>query len=595
MEKIIGIDLGTTNSAVAVLEGGEPKIITNFEGGRTTPSVVAFNNGEIQVGEVAKRQAITNPQTISSIKRHMGDPDYQVAIQDKNYTPPEISAMILQYLKRCAENYLGEKVTAAVITVPAYFNDAQRQATKDAGKIAGLEVKRIINEPTASALAYGLDKKQDNEKVLVYDLGGGTFDVSILELGDGVFQVLATNGNTHLGGDDFDQAIMDWLIADFKSQHQIDLSQDKMALQRLKEAAEKAKIALSGLPQTEINLPFIANDPQGKGPLHLQATLSQAHFNELTANLVQQTQIPVNNALKDADLTQADIDQVILNGGATRIPAVQASVEKWIGKKPDHSINPDEAVALGAAIQGGVITGEIHHVVLLDVTPMSLGLETSGGLFTKLIDRNTLIPASKSQTFSTATDNQEAVDIHVLQGERPMAIDNKTLGRFQLRDIPPAPRGVPQIEVTFEIDKNGIVQVSAKNLETGKMQKIVIQSASGLSQAEIERMTAEAQANAAMDEERRLEATVNNAVEQTLFNTTQLLHNPNNSLAPATKKKMQQMQTALTQAQQRHDLQAMQKQNAALQHYLQPGLQTAAPPNPQPTTDTTDDDDLTFD
>ena len=595
MEKIIGIDLGTTNSAVAVLEGGEPKIITNFEGGRTTPSVVAFNNGEIQVGEVAKRQAITNPQTISSIKRHMGDPDYQVAIQDKNYTPPEISAMILQYLKRCAENYLGEKVTAAVITVPAYFNDAQRQATKDAGKIAGLEVKRIINEPTASALAYGLDKKQDNEKVLVYDLGGGTFDVSILELGDGVFQVLATNGNTHLGGDDFDQAIMDWLIADFKSQHQIDLSQDKMALQRLKEAAEKAKIALSGLPQTEINLPFIANDPQGKGPLHLQATLSQAHFNELTANLVQQTQIPVNNALKDADLTQADIDQVILNGGATRIPAVQASVEKWIGKKPDHSINPDEAVALGAAIQGGVITGEIHHVVLLDVTPMSLGLETSGGLFTKLIDRNTLIPASKSQTFSTATDNQEAVDIHVLQGERPMAIDNKTLGRFQLRDIPPAPRGVPQIEVTFEIDKNGIVQVSAKNLETGKMQKIVIQSASGLSQAEIERMTAEAQANAAMDEERRLEATVNNAVEQTLFNTTQLLHNPNNSLAPATKKKMQQMQTALTQAQQRHDLQAMQKQNAALQHYLQPGLQTATPPNPQPTTDTTDDDDLTFD
>lgn len=595
MEKIIGIDLGTTNSAVAVLEGGEPKIITNFEGGRTTPSVVAFNNGEIQVGEVAKRQAITNPQTISSIKRHMGDPDYQVAIQDKNYTPPEISAMILQYLKRCAENYLGEKVTAAVITVPAYFNDAQRQATKDAGKIAGLEVKRIINEPTASALAYGLDKKQDNEKVLVYDLGGGTFDVSILELGDGVFQVLATNGNTHLGGDDFDQAIMDWLIADFKSQHQIDLSQDKMALQRLKEAAEKAKIALSGLPQTEINLPFIANDPQGKGPLHLQATLSQAHFNELTANLVQQTQIPVNNALKDADLTQADIDQVILNGGATRIPAVQASVEKWIGKKPDHSINPDEAVALGAAIQGGVITGEIHHVVLLDVTPMSLGLETSGGLFTKLIDRNTLIPASKSQTFSTATDNQEAVDIHVLQGERPMAIDNKTLGRFQLRDIPPAPRGVPQIEVTFEIDKNGIVQVSAKNLETGKMQKIVIQSASGLSPAEIERMTAEAQANAAMDEERRLEATVNNAVEQTLFNTTQLLQNPNNSFDPATKKKMQQMQTALTQAQQRHDLQAMQKQNAALQHYLQPGLQTAAPPNPQPTTDTTDDDDLTFD
>lgn len=595
MEKIIGIDLGTTNSAVAVLEGGEPKIITNFEGGRTTPSVVAFNNGEIQVGEVAKRQAITNPQTISSIKRHMGDPDYQVAIQDKNYTPPEISAMILQYLKRCAENYLGEKVTAAVITVPAYFNDAQRQATKDAGKIAGLEVKRIINEPTASALAYGLDKKQDNEKVLVYDLGGGTFDVSILELGDGVFQVLATNGNTHLGGDDFDQAIMDWLIADFKSQHQIDLSQDKMALQRLKEAAEKAKIALSGMPQTEINLPFIANDPQGKGPLHLQATLSQAHFNELTANLVQQTQIPVNNALKDADLTQADIDQVILNGGATRIPAVQAAVGHWIGKHPDHSINPDEAVALGAAIQGGVITGEIHHVVLLDVTPMSLGLETSGGLFTKLIDRNTLIPASKSQTFSTATDNQEAVDIHVLQGERPMAIDNKTLGRFQLRDIPPAPRGVPQIEVTFEIDKNGIVQVSAKNLETGKMQKIVIQSASGLSQEEIERMTAEAQANAAMDEERRLEATVNNAVEQTLFNTTQLLQNPNNSLAPATKKKMQQMQTALTQAQQRHDLQAMQKQNAALQHYLQPGLQTAAPPNPQPTTDTTDDDDLTFD
>ncbi|WP_240409834.1 molecular chaperone DnaK, partial [Lactobacillus iners] len=448
MSKVIGIDLGTTNSAVAVLEGKEPKIITNPEGNRTTPSVVAFKNGEIQVGEVAKRQAITNPNTISSIKRHMGEEGYKVKVDGKEYTPQEISAMILQYIKKFAEDYLGEPVKDAVITVPAYFNDAQRQATKDAGKIAGLNVQRIINEPTASSLAYGLDKDEKDEKILVYDLGGGTFDVSVLELGDGVFQVLSTNGDTNLGGDDFDNAIINWLIENFKKENGVDLSSDKMALQRLKDAAEKAKKDLSGISSTHISLPFISAGESG--PLHLEADLSRAKFDELTHDLVARTKIPFDNALKDAGLSVSDIDKVILNGGSTRIPAVQEAVKQWAGKDPDHSINPDEAVALGAAVQGGVITGDVKDIVLLDVTPLSLGIETMGGVFTKLIDKNTTIKTSKSQIFSTAADNQPAVDVHVLQGERPMAADNKTLGRFQLNDIPAAPRGVPQIQVTFD-------------------------------------------------------------------------------------------------------------------------------------------------
>lgn len=501
MSKVIGIDLGTTNSAVAVLEGKEPKIITNPEGNRTTPSVVAFKNGEIQVGEVAKRQAITNPNTISSIKRHMGEEGYKVKVDGKEYTPQEISAMILQYIKKFAEDYLGEPVKDAVITVPAYFNDAQRQATKDAGKIAGLNVQRIINEPTASSLAYGLDKDEKDEKILVYDLGGGTFDVSVLELGDGVFQVLSTNGDTNLGGDDFDNAIIDWLIENFKKENGVDLSSDKMALQRLKDAAEKAKKDLSGISSTHISLPFISAGESG--PLHLEADLSRAKFDELTHDLVARTKIPFDNALKDAGLSVSDIDKVILNGGSTRIPAVQEAVKQWAGKDPDHSINPDEAVALGAAVQGGVITGDVKDIVLLDVTPLSLGIETMGGVFTKLIDKNTTIPTSKSQIFSTAADNQPAVDVHVLQGERPMAADNKTLGRFQLTDIPAAPRGVPQIQVTFDIDKNGIVNVSAKDMGTGKEQKITIKSSTGLSDEEIKRMQKEAEEHAEEDKRKR--------------------------------------------------------------------------------------------
>ena len=493
MSKIIGIDLGTTNSAVAVLEGGEPKIITNPDGGRTTPSVVSFKNGESQVGDVAKRQAITNPDTIISIKSHMGEAGYKVKANGKDYTPQEISAMVLQYIKGYAEDYLGEKVDKAVITVPAYFNDAQRQATKDAGKIAGLEVERIINEPTAAALAYGLDKLDKDEKILVYDLGGGTFDVSILELGDGVFEVLSTNGDTHLGGDDFDNKIIDYLAAQFKAENGIDLKDDKLALQRLKDAAESAKKTLSSANEAQIDLPFIASGDQG--PLHLQTSLTRAKFNELTADLVKKAEQPVLNALKDAGLSFSDIDEVILNGGSTRIPAVQESVKKLTGKEPNHSINPDEAVALGAAVQGGVITGDVKDVVLLDVTPLSLGIETMGGVFTKLIDRNTTIPTSKSQVFSTAADNQPAVDIHVLQGERSMAADNKTLGRFQLSDIPAAKRGVPQIEVTFDIDRNGIVNVSAKDLGTQKEQKITIQAAGGLSDEEIEQMMNDAKSN----------------------------------------------------------------------------------------------------
>ena len=567
MSKIIGIDLGTTNSAVAVLEGNESKIIPNPEGNRTTPSVVAFKNGEIQVGEVAKRQAVTNLNTISSIKRHMGDASYKVEIEGKQYTPQEISAMILQYLKGYAEEYLGEKVEKAVITVPAYFNDAQRQATKDAGRIAGLEVERIVNEPTAAALAYGLDKVDHEEKILVFDLGGGTFDVSILELGDGVFDVLSTSGDNHLGGDDFDNKIIEFLVAEFKRDNGIDLSQDKMAMQRLKDAAEKAKKDLSGVTSTQISLPFITAGEAG--PLHLEVTLTRAKFDQLTLDLVERTKEPVRRALSDAGLSASEIDQVILVGGSTRIPAVVEAVRKETGKEPNKSVNPDEVVAMGAAIQGGVISGDVKDIVLLDVTPLSLGIETMGGVFTKLIDRNTTIPTSKSQVFSTAADNQPAVDVHVLQGERPMAADNKTLGRFQLTDIPPAPRNVPQIEVTFDIDKNGIVNVRAKDLGTGKEQTITIKSSSGLTDEEIERMVKDAEANAEADKKRKEEVDLRNEVDQLIFTVDKTLNEIEGKVDAEEVKKAETVRDELKAAVEANDLEAMKAKRDALNEVVQ--------------------------
>ncbi len=551
MSKIIGIDLGTTNSCVAVLEAGEPKVIPNPEGNRTTPSVVAFKNGERIVGDAAKRQAITNPNTVSSIKRLMGTSE-KVEIEGKKYTPEEVSAMILSYMKDYAESYLGEKVDKAVITVPAYFNDAQRQATKNAGKIAGLNVERIINEPTAAALAYGLDKQEKNQTILVYDLGGGTFDVSILELGDGVFEVKSTAGNNHLGGDDFDNKIMDYLVETFKKENGVDLSKDKMAMQRLKELSEKAKKDLSSMTTTQVSAPFISQSSDG--PLHLEMTLTRAKFEELIHDLVMSTLEPVRKALKDADIKAKDLDKVIFVGGSTRVPLVYETVKKELAMEPSREVNPDEVVAMGASIQGGVLTGDVNDIVLLDVTPLSLGIETLGGVMTVLIPRNTTIPTSKSEVFSTAADNQPAVDVHVLQGERSMASDNKTLGRFQLADIPPAPRGVPQIQVTFDIDANGIVNVTAKDLGTNKEQKITITSNTTLSDDEIDRMMKEAEANKEADKKKKEEADLRNDAEQMIFQSEKALKDLGDKVDNKEKEEVENIVKELKEALEKNDM-----------------------------------------